>query len=131
MVTALEVVEVAEAGGRAERYHSSRWGMFGTAFLYLDAPKREKAIVCGSTMVIDELLRIYHRCVETCQLSTYGIWAGGVRLGLSKRARQAEPNNIRPRWTTPDLQNSTICMNSTFNPYATSHNFYNVRYGRL
>lgn len=117
--------------GRAERYHSSRWGMFGTAFLYLDAPKREKAIVCGSTMVIDELLRIYHRCVETCQPSTYGIWAGGVRLGLSKRARQAEPNNIRPRWTTPDLQNSTICMNSTFNPYATPHNFYNVRYGRL
>lgn len=45
MLAALEVVEVAEAGGRAERYHSSRWGMLGTAFLYLDAPKREKAIV--------------------------------------------------------------------------------------
>lgn len=45
MVTALEVLEVAEADGRPARYHSSRWGMLGTAFLYLDAPKREKAIV--------------------------------------------------------------------------------------
>lgn len=46
-----EVVVELEAGGRCERYHSSRFGMDGTALRNLDAPNLDGGILPVSCLM--------------------------------------------------------------------------------
>lgn len=130
MVTALEVVEVAEADGRPARYHSLRWGMLGTAFLYLDAPKREKAIVLwrynGYRCIVVHLwsLRGGVPAIYVFGPTEFG---SGCRIAHDKLSLSAvADHSARPHIPRQLHEHDTqlLCLHHI-------RNFYSSRYSRL